>query len=85
MRIAGSGLEPKSARALSAMLGWHDTEATRRMLCELQGFGWVDSVPSDEKQKSIDVGYRLAHMAIAPESYDETAREPAGGLPLWQG
>lgn len=74
-----------SARVLSELMGWMNTGNTRRLLLELQGFGWVDQVPSEEKQKGIDVGYRLGLLAIAPEFDDSLVRheEPAG-LPLWQ-
>lgn len=74
-----------SARVLSEMLGWTATEGTKKVLTDLQEFGWVDAVPSEDKQKGIDVGYRLALLAIAPE-FDESMvqREEPAGLPLWQ-
>lgn len=79
-----------SARVVTESLRWRNTTNTQVMLAELEGFGWVDAVVPQslgERCKLIDVPYRLAHMAVAPEA-DEVPpgqREEAAGLPLWQG
>ena len=77
-----------SATALVGVMGFNKYEI-RDVLCDLEGMGWVERVaPANqvEKCRLVDMGYRLAHMAVPPEPVEAAASgTEAAGLPLWQG